>query len=224
MSYFSRLFVRKADGTTINPAQEDGNIASIATNIATIVDKLVSPFPVRLENSSGNGFEDSLYPEALVTLPIEHHRVHDAKNWGCHEVIAIATTATQFYMLTTENSATRIHFGYSIDFNDGAGTFKIHEGADRTGTTAQIWYNRNRNGSDIDSSTGYPKLHKNYSSGTTNGTQIMTKRSGSGKVIAGSVGSALERVLKPNTKYILEITNNTDATNNVSVEFNFYTT
>jgi hypothetical protein len=237
---------RTSDGAEINPATEDGNLATIAANdfatevtLAAVNTKLSDGnqttkitngthtaevtdgnLHVRLFNSAGDGFEDSMYPEALVTLPLEHHRVHDARSYSYHDILAMGNGATQDYLVTTPNSAVRCHFGYSIDFNDGAGTFGFYEGSDRTGTTAQTIYNRERNSANTTTIT----IHKGHSSGAIDGTLIATKRAGSGKTLAGNAGTTQERILKANTKYIFRVKNETTTTNNVSITMDFYET
>jgi len=110
------------------------------------------------------------------------------------------------------------HFGYVINFNDGAGLFELFEATDRVGTTLQACVNSNRNSTKVNTTT----VHKNQSGGTTDGTKLCMRRAGSGNQLSGDVGSKSERILKQNTKYIVRLTNLTAVVNNASIEFDWY--
>lgn len=166
--------------------------------------------PLRLDKATNS----------LQVVDYAHHEVHAGSSFYYHDVISIANAATQDYLITTPNTTVWAHFGVEVDFNDGAGTLELYEAADRTGTTAQTVFNRNRNSANTATTT----VHKGQSGGTTDGTRIMWKRHGSGKEVGGQSGTSEERILKQNTKYILRITNVAGAgvTNNITVIMRWY--
>jgi len=64
-------------------------------------------------------------------------------------------------------------------------------------------------------------MHRGHSAGSTDGTQIVTRRSGT-KSIGTSTADATERIMKQNTKYIFRVTNLSTTTNNVSLRWFWY--
>lgn len=155
---------------------------------------------------------------ALSTVDYAHHEAHAGSSFYYHDVISMTASATQDYLLTVPDSTKWPHFGFEVDFNDGAGTTEIYEAGDRGGTSAQTTFNRNRNSTASATFT----VHKGQSGGTTDGTRIFWKRGGAGKTSGGTSGTAEERIMKQNTKYILRLTNVSGATNNVSVVLRWY--
>jgi hypothetical protein len=97
---------------------------------------------------------------------------------------------------------------------------RIYEASDRTGTTAQTILNHDRNSANTSGLT----IHKSASSGTTDGTLIWQRKSGSATAQARSAGEAehgMEIILKQNTKYIFKVTSGTNA-NLTNVLFDWY--
>lgn len=156
--------------------------------------------------------------KAPIGIDVAHHEIHEGDTFTYCDVVALGNGGIQDYVITTPNTTKWAHLGYKIDFNDGAGTFELFEGANRVGTTLQECFNRERNSL----KTNTTIVHKGQTGGTTDGTRFCYRRAGSNKDLSGTVGSGSERVLKQNTKYIVRITNATTLTNNVSVEFDWY--
>jgi hypothetical protein len=154
----------------------------------------------------------------LTTIDYAHHEVHAGSSYYYHDVVQIANGGTLEYIITTPNTTSWAHFGFEANFTDGAGTIEIYEAGDRNGTTLQTVFNRDRNSLNVAAVT----VHKAQTGGTTDGTRIAWKRSGSGKVISGIAGTNEERILKQNTKYLVRITNNAGATNWTTVIFRWY--
>jgi len=169
------------------------------------------------DNANRKGEFDSIF-KAPIYIDIDHHEIHDGHMFTFCEVIALANGASQDYIITTPNTTAWCHFGYNVDFNDGAGIFEMYADSDRVGTTLQNVYNRNRNSANTPTTT----VHKGQSGGTTDGVLICKRRSGSGKTLSGSASSGSERVLKQNRKYLIRFTNATTSTNNASIEFTWY--
>jgi hypothetical protein len=153
----------------------------------------------------------------IKTIDYAHSEVHGGSSFYYHDVIALGNGASQDYLLTVPNTAKWPHFGLSIDGNDAGVTVEIYEATDRTGTTLQTVFNRNRNSTVAATTT----VHKGQSGGTTDGTRIYWKRAGT-RNISSSAGTAEERILKRNTKYIVRVTNLSTSTNNVSTVLRWY--
>lgn len=202
-----------SNGNFKSAIEEFDTAVSTDTNKLNVVNYIVDESGVQRQTLS-----DGLFKGIPISIDIAHHEIHEGDSYNFCETILLGNGATQDYILTTPNTTKWSHFGYIIDFNDGAGTFEIYEGTNRVGTTLQSVFNRNRNSSNTNTST----VHKGQTDGTTDGTKICMRRAGSGKTLSGSAGSNMERVLKQNTKYLIRLTNNTTSNNNVSVEFDWY--
>jgi len=154
----------------------------------------------------------------LQTIDYAHHEVHAGSSFYYHDVITLGNLGTQDYVITVPDTTKWPHFGLEIDYNDSAGITQIFEGTDKTGTTLQTVFNRNRNSLTAATTT----IHKGQSGGTTDGTIIFWKRVGAGKTSGGIAGTAEERILKRNTKYIIRLSNTATTNNNVTVVFRWY--
>lgn len=163
------------------------------------------------------GFEAA--PLFVESLAFEHREIHEGDAFSWSEVITLGSAATQDYLITVADNEDWPHFAYAVDASFGV-TVDLYEGADRTGTTIQTAYNRNRNSANTAGMT----IHKGHSSGTTDGTRIFTAKSGTGAAggrLSGSSAEATERILKQNTKYIFRVTS-AAASNDISIRFNWY--
>jgi hypothetical protein len=155
---------------------------------------------------------------ALVTIDFAHHEAHEGHSFYYNDVIALGNGATQDYILQVPDVQAWPHFGFSVNFNDGAGIIELYESTDRIGTTPQTVINRERNGGDGNNMLVY----KDQSGGSTDGTRILWQRGGSGKTAGAVLGSSEEIILKQNTWYLLRVTNATNSTNNTTVIVEWY--
>lgn len=249
MSYFSRIFVRKANGDTINPAQEDGNLATAVANqtngtqqtkitdgsdIADVVaaaDRttnldglkgLVSAAIAfaRVSDTVVKHLRSDSATESLMTIDYAHHEIHSGTAFWYDDVIQLASAATQDYLITVPNTTLWPHFGYVVESTAGGVTVELYEGADKSGTTEQTIRNRDRNSA----TTATTTVHKGQTGAGTEGTRILWRTSGTGAAagrVAGNVGEGTERVLKQNTKYIFRVTSKAN-TNDIGITFNWY--
>lgn len=154
----------------------------------------------------------------LQIIDYAHHEVHSGSSYYFHDVLALGNGASQDYVITTPNTTKWAHFGIEINFNDAAGITQLYEATDKVGTALQTVFNRDRNSAN----TAGVTVHKGQSGGTTDGTLILWKRAGIGKTTGGTLGTAEERILKQNTKYILRVTNTATTTNNTNIIFRWY--
>lgn len=156
---------------------------------------------------------------ALMTVDYAHHEIHAGSSFAYNDVITLGSGATQDYLLTVPDTAKWPHFGYEVDGIFGV-TLELFEATDKTGTTLQTAYNRNRNSA----ATPTLAIHKGTSGGTADGTRIAWRKGGSGTAngkLAATVHDTDERVLKRNTKYILRLTS-AAASNDISVRLDWY--
>lgn len=96
---------------------------------------------------------------------------------------------------------------------------QIYEGSDKIGTTPQTVFNSDRNSATAATVT----IHKGTSGGSTDGTLIWQRKSGSATQQSRSGMEAsrnAEKTLKQNTKYIIRITSGTaDNLTNLQLEW-----
>lgn len=157
---------------------------------------------------------------SLKVVDYAHHEIHDGSAFYFHEVIQLGSAGVQDYLITTPNTKKWSHYGYDIESTTGGITVELYEAGDRTGTTLQTVINRNRNSTNLNTTT----IHKGQSGGTTDGTRIAWVTSGTataGGKQSGDVGTTHERILKQNTKYILRITSKA-ASNDIGVKISWY--
>lgn len=154
----------------------------------------------------------------LQTIDYAHHEVHAGSSFYYHDVIKLGNAGVQDYIITVPDTTKWPHFGLEIDYNDSSGITQIFEATNKIGTTLQTSFNRDRNSA----TTATTTIHKGQSGGSTDGTRIFWKRVGAGKQSGGISGTAEERILKRNTKYIIRLTNTATTDNNVTVVFRWY--
>jgi len=180
-----------------------------------------------LEDEFGNVarmLSDNLFLGAPVVINSEHHEIHCGDSYEATDKVTLTNGASRDYLIIVPNetgtgqSQKLYHF---LDFIEveAETTATLFEGADRVAGTAITSYNRNRNSTLTDTLD----ISHTPTGGTTDGTSIWGPwRIGSGRNDAGDRGRSAEFVLKNNTKYILRITNETNADNIVNVEFDYY--
>jgi hypothetical protein len=159
------------------------------------------------------------YTHALNVMEYVHHEIHDGHAFMYHDVLdSLGTGVSQDYLITTPNTTAWLHVSHDVELS-GAGTVEIYEAGDRTGTTLQTMYNRDRNNTSLPN-TG--TIHKGTSGGTTDGTRIVYWKGGANQSKNSAThGTASEKILKQNTKYILRVTARAEATI-VSVSIGWY--
>jgi len=159
------------------------------------------------------------YHSCMAVVQIEHQEIHDGDSFTYRDVVSLNTGVSQDYLIETPNTSTWAHFGYELEGQSEV-DLAIYEATDKTGTTPQTVFNRNRNSNNVATTL----LSKGTSGGTTDGTLIMQRTSGSatsaGK-FAAAVGEGQERVLRQGTKYIFRITSQGNG-NKISIRLSWY--
>lgn len=158
---------------------------------------------------------------AIKTIDFAHHEVHDGDSYMYHDVVTMGSGSVVEYMIITPNTSEWAHLGHSLD-SVGPITMEVIEASgSRSGSTIQVTYNRNRN------STNVPgvKVYKiTTGSETITGSRIVWWSGGTdtNKTTNGAqVGSANEKILKQNTRYIYRLTSGM-ASNVVSISLDWY--
>jgi len=203
----NKMYLFDANGVIINPSSSDNQTNGLQK--IQIVD------PANVARS----VEMDSVGRYLLMIDPAHHHIHEGEMFVYKDVISLNSAGTQDYIMTTPNSNTISHFAYEID-GQGQVTIEIFEATDKTPTTLQTSYSRNRNSLISPVMT----IHKNQSGGTTDGTRIIWRKTGSDSASAKVltvVGSGHEIMLKKNTKYLFRITSGLNS-NIISLSFDWY--
>jgi hypothetical protein len=165
-----------------------------------------------------DNFPFDAFTGSLKVIDYVHHEIHDGHSFMYHDVIdSLGTGVAQDYMITTPNTKAWFHVSHDVE-SSGAATVEIYEAGNRTGTTEQTLYNRDRNSAALPTGT----IHKGTSGGTTDGTRIVYWKGGANQSKNSAThGTASEKILKQNTKYILRVTSRAETTI-VSVSIGWY--
>lgn len=156
---------------------------------------------------------------ALVGINLEHHRIHQGIHFFFTDAQTIGNGNNVDYMLTTPNTAARIHLIYEVDFT-AVTQIELYENGDRNGTVGQTERNNDRNSG----TSAVLVIHIGTGGGSTDGTQIRNFEGGlaaGAQARGGNPVRSNEIILKQNTKYILRISSST-AANLCNVIFNWY--
>lgn len=146
---------------------------------------------------------------SLQVVDYAHHERHGGSAFFYTDAVELGSAAVQNYLITTPDTTKWAHFTF-LGSGSAITQVELYEGADRTGTTLQTVLNANRNSA----TTADTAVHKGYSGGTTDGTLVWIRKSGSATAQArtGNEGKhEQEIILKQNTKYILRVTSGTAA-------------
>lgn len=156
---------------------------------------------------------------SLQVVDYSHHERHGGSAFFYMDSVELGSGGVQDYLITTPNTTKWGHLTFQ-----GSGSaitqIDLYEGADRTGTTPQTVFNANRNSATAADLT----VHKGQSGGSTDGTRIWTRKSGSSSSQSRTGNEAKheqEIILKQNTKYLLRITSST-ASNLTNLMLDWY--
>lgn len=170
-------------------------------------------------DDNDNAAEVDSAASALVVIDIEHHRVHDGLHFFLTDVQTIANGNNIDYMLTTPNTAARIHMVIEVNFT-AVTQIELYEDGDRAGTVPQTEFNNDRNSA----TTAVLAIDIGTGGGTTDGDQIRNFQGGlaaGAQSRGGNPVRSRELILKQNSKYILRVSSSTNG-NLCSTAFNWY--
>lgn len=159
---------------------------------------------------------------AQAAIDFEHSKIHDGDHYFYADYHTLTGNGTIDFVIAVDGCCN--HFTYSVNSDQAGFSFTSYEGvtANTNGTTVAI-HNNNRESAHTTctvcqinptgiSTTGATLLRRGYAGTAANPSQ----RSG------GSVSRDQEAILRPDTKYLIRITNLSSATNDVQVIFNYY--
>lgn len=143
-----------------------------------------------------------------VMTDATHHEIHSGRHFFIDNFTDITGSATINYLLVTPNSTMRCYFLFEFDFEAEA-TLYFFEGTTTSanGTPIPV-FNSDRNSTTTNTVLAYsaPTI-------TSDGTQIVAHKTGSGKQTGGGGREERELILKPNTKYLFRIVNDSTSAN-----------
>lgn len=153
----------------------------------------------------------------LNVILTEHHEIHEGESYYHSSFVDLAGTASRQFILVTPDTAARMHFVYEVSFENES-TVTITEGVstDADGT-AITELNRDRNSANTTTA-----VLTHTPTNPTGGTSIEDGSAGSGQKVGGLKRDEDEKILKQNTKYLINITNNSATASKTSWVFNWY--
>lgn len=161
---------------------------------------------------------------ANVVIDYSHSKNHDGDFFFFSDSYTLAGSGVSNFVL--EVGAYDLHYVYSISAENAGFTFITYEDitANANGTLSTI-NNRNRTSINVSSAV----LRLNPTNVVTTGKLILRKgQSGVGGApssrTAGSVSDDDEIILRPNTKYLLRITNLSTSDNIININMKWYET
>ena len=171
---------------------------------------------------SGAGELDDIRIDAstntIQTMSYEHHEIHSGSSFTTSYIADIGNGANLDMLIVTPDSLAYAHLLYEIDVQAEAQLY-IYENVTATAGDAVVAYNRNRVGTPASATV----VVTSTPTGITEGSTIIRSRHmGSGKSIGGGDRGTHEFILKPNTKYLVRLTNSTSGDNYMSVIFDWY--
>lgn len=166
-----------------------------------------------------------LFTDAFAIMDNDHKYTHQGKLYETFDLQTIASSGTYSYELTTPASSTAyVHYRWGqIASSADKVKIELNEGATLTGGASMTSYNHNRNSSN----TAEVVVKKGVTVSDA-GTQIdqiyMGGGTGNGANASGteSAGGTHEWVLKPETTYLIRVTNGSSSSNNVEVNLTWY--
>ena len=156
---------------------------------------------------------------AATTVDYAHHEIHEGDSFMYQDVVTLASSGSQAYMITTGSTTKWAHFGRDMECI-GPMTVELYEGGDRSGSVVQTTWNRDRNSS----TSPVVVIHKGVTGGSTDGTRIRWWQGGVASVktqFGGKLGEGGEVILKQSTKYIYKLTSGM-ADNITNIIFDWY--
>lgn len=170
---------------------------------------------------SGAGETDDVRMDAstnsLQTITYEHHEIHSGSMFFIGSYTNLGNGAVYDILFVTPNTTEYAHMIFQIA-TEAEAMFQYYEGTTTSNDgTAMTTFCRNRQ-KDNTASVLFYHTPTVTSVGTLVGDGIF----GSGKQAGGQIRDSQEFVLKPNTKYMLRVTNNTVTANWYDWFFDWY--
>jgi len=154
---------------------------------------------------------------SLQTIAYAHHEIHAGSHFFTGDFTTLGNGATYDILFVTPAGLEQPHMIFEVA-TELESMFQYYEGATTSADgTALVMFDRNRVTDNTPSVvfTHTPTV-------TTVGTQIGQGMFGSGKKAGGSLRDSNEIILKPSTKYLFRVTNNTAVSNWYDWQFDWY--
>lgn len=193
----------------------DGQTNTSPKNFAKVTNKNLH---VAINDSEGNQAIVDSMTGGLPVLEYEHHEIHEGDHYFIDIFDDIANGGIYELLLVTPNTTKWIHLVYEYLWQT-EGEFELFEGVatDADGTVVPN-FNNNRNSLNT---AGMVVTHT--PTNPTGGTSFSHNQIGNGKSIGGSRRADQEKILKPNTKYLMRASNQTIGFSNLfNIQLDWY--
>lgn len=178
------------------------------------------PLPVTVNNTPSvniYGVETDNVSEALTVIDVSHKEVHEGNMFSVCNVTDLASGANVSMLFVTPNLTKSPHIVFDVE-TEAEAEFKIYESSNASvNGTALTPVNHNRVSANIAATKVFldPTI-------TNYGTLLCIRHWGSGHGVGGGDRSTNEWILKPNTNYVIVITNFTTQANHATVIAEWY--
>lgn len=167
-----------------------------------------------------SNIENDVYNGAVVTIDTEHFHIHAGEHFFVQSVVDLTSNSAIDFITKTTTSPTHIIF--AINQTTGAVKSEIWEGVTFSGGTQIVAINNNRLSSIISPTLHYGGVSSTIGSALKYSTQYIGSGTNPSQSQGGSKRESYEVILKPNTNYLLRLTNLTNSVNNISFEVSYY--
>lgn len=179
------------------------------------------PIPVVFDVNEQEALHDDL-TNALVVMDSIHHEVHEGHFWEAeHNSSSVANSSSLDMRFRVTKD---FHFSASVSAGGQSQVF-LYEGANIAGGTALTVWNNYRGRGDANpplSAWHTPAVTSTGSSALVNGRIVVGGTSPQTRV-GGAIRSNSEIIVKPNTEYLLRVTNISGAAVAISIAIGGYT-
>ncbi len=158
----------------------------------------------------------------IGTIDIVHHEIHEGEHYFVQNYRSLGNAAVKNFLLTT--GAKYTHLTFSVNAADAGIIIETYENvvANVDGTLITI-LNNNRNSANTSANTW---REDPTGINITGATPIRSARIGTGTTPPTRQGGIADRgneiIMKPNTKYLLRVTNLSTSANNVNFDMQWY--
>jgi hypothetical protein len=160
--------------------------------------------------------------DGICTIEVEHYEIHEGEHFFIQNYIEVANAGVLNHTFLT--GAKYVHMTFEVSAADAGFILQTYEGAtgDNDGTLLTPLNNQRPS-----ATTSTMTVRQNPSNTAVVGaTLLRAGRFGTGGAVAqrtaGNVQRANEIIFKPNTKYLLRITNLSTSANNINYSYNWY--
>ena len=187
------------------------------SNIMEVNSDGAVPTNSEMVNANGNPLGVDTSTRAAIGISYAHHEIHSGSHFFTGNFTTLANAAVYDILFVTPATLKYSHMIFEIGTQAEA-MFSYYEGVTTSADgTALVMYDRNRT---TDNTAGTTFYHT--PTVTDLGVVIGAGIFGSGNKAGGSTRDSNEFVLKPNTKYLMRVTNNTSVANWYDWFFDWY--